>query len=83
MQEHIVDIVLAAIVVLMTVRYYCQGLVQTIFKFGSFIVAGYLGEAARYKKSKQVSGRSSRLRLRTDGNYCIKRGLANILPCGV
>lgn len=39
MQEHIVDIVLAAIVVLMTVRYYCQGLVQTIFKFGSFIVA--------------------------------------------
>lgn len=39
MQEHIVDIVLAAIIVLMTVRYYCQGLAQTIFKFGSFIVA--------------------------------------------
>ena len=39
MQEHIVDIILAAVIVLMTVRYYRQGLVQTIFKFGSFIVA--------------------------------------------
>lgn len=39
MQEHIVDIILAAIVVLMTLRYYLQGLVGTIFKFGSFIVA--------------------------------------------
>lgn len=39
MQEHIVDIILAAIVVLMTIRYYRQGLVQTIFRFGSFIVA--------------------------------------------
>ena len=39
MQEHIVDIILAAIVVLITIRYYCQGLVQTVFKFGSFIVA--------------------------------------------
>ena len=39
MQEHIVDIILAAVIVLMTVKYYRQGLVQTIFKFGSFIVA--------------------------------------------
>ncbi len=39
MQEHIVDIILIAIVVLVTVRYYCQGLVQTIFKFGSYIIA--------------------------------------------
>ena len=39
MQEHIVDIILAAIIVLTTIRYYCQGLVQTVFKFGSFIVA--------------------------------------------
>ena len=39
MQEHIVDIILIAIVVLMTFRYYRRGLVGTIFKFGSFIVA--------------------------------------------
>ena len=34
-QEHIVDIILAALVVLITVRYYRQGLVETVFKFGS------------------------------------------------
>ena len=38
-QEHIVDIILAALVVLITVRYYRQGLVETVFKFGSYIVA--------------------------------------------
>lgn len=39
MQEHIVDIILTALVVLITIKYYRQGLVETIFKFGSFIVA--------------------------------------------
>ena len=33
------DIILTALVVLITIKYYRQGLVETIFKFGSFIVA--------------------------------------------
>lgn len=39
MQEHIVDIILAAIVVVITIVYYCRGLAQTILRFGSVIVA--------------------------------------------
>ena len=39
MQEHIVDIILGVIFLLITIKYYRQGLVETIFKFGSYIVA--------------------------------------------
>lgn len=37
--EHIVDIILIALLALITFKYYRQGLVETIFRFGSFIVA--------------------------------------------
>lgn len=39
MQEHIVDIVLIAIFALLTFKYYRQGLIGTIMKFGSVIVS--------------------------------------------
>lgn len=39
MQEHIVDIVLIAIFALLTFKYYRQGLIGTIMKFGSAIIS--------------------------------------------
>lgn len=39
MQEHIVDIILIAVFALLTFKYYRQGLVGTIMKFGSVIIA--------------------------------------------
>ncbi len=39
MQEHMIDIILGVIFLLITIKYYRQGLVETILKFGSYIVA--------------------------------------------